>query len=256
MRAVKDGIANAVAHAAYHENSGEILAELYPDRMVISNLCLPESGYFANKWFLRSHKTFNMLLMESLRVCGAVDELGRGKSLIYSESLRKGNLPPEVIIEKAGRFNRWRLFIFFKSLEVEHIMMLQRLMSLYKDEHKGQIANAPVLWRNKKVAEIRGYIDGESFPLFSEILGDFNGPVFYYEKDDSLVLRRWARLIIERGVSSKVFTIAEEESLLRFSYDICTKYRSSVLTSVEFRELAHMGNSPSEITLSSNMLRK
>jgi len=255
-RAVKEGIANAVAHASYHENNGEIMVELYPDRMVISNLCLPESGYFANKWFSRGHKTLNMLLMETLRVCGAVDELGRGKSLIYSESLRKGNLPPEVVIEQAGRFNRWRLFIFFQSLEQKHIMMLQRLMALYKDEHKAQIANALVLWRNKKVAEIREYIDGESFPLFSDILGDFTGPVFYYEKDDSLILRRWARLIIEKGVSSKVFTVAEEESLLRFSYDICTKYRNGILTSVEFRELANMGNSPSEVTLSSNMLRK
>lgn len=255
-RAIREGIANAVAHASYFENNGEVLVELYMDKVVISNLCLPESSYFANKWFSRSHKTMNTLLMEALRLGGAVDELGRGKNLIYSESLRKGNLPPEVVIERAGRYNRWRLFIFFRSLEQKYLMMSRRLVSLYKDEHKAQIANALVMWRNKKVAEIREYIDGESFPLLAEILRDFNGPVFYYEKDDSLVLQRWARLIIEKGVSSRRFTVAEEESLLRFCYEMCTKFSNGILTSKEFRQLAQMGDSPSEVTLSSNMLRK
>ncbi len=255
-RAIKEGIANAVAHAAYFDGDGEIMLEIHPNRIVISNLCLPESGHFANKWFSRSHKTVNNLLMEGLRVCGAVDELGRGKNLIYSESLCNGNLPPEVVVEQAGRFNRWRLFIFFESLVREHVMMLNRLRALYRNEYKAQIANALVLWRDKKVAEIRRYIDGESFPLFIDILKDFSGPVFYYETDDSLVLRRWARFIIEEGKSSKTFDMAEEENLLQFAYEICTKYKNGILTSKEFRELARMGNSPSEITLSSNMLTK
>jgi hypothetical protein len=135
-------------------------------------------------------------------------------------------------------------------------MMLERLRVLYKDEYKAQIANALVLWRDKKVEEIKKYIDGESFPLFQEILADFSGPVFYYEKDDSINLRRWARLIVEEGHSSKSFTIAEEQSFLQFAYDFCTKYRSGMLSSKDFRWLASMGNSPSEITLSSNMLTK
>ena len=92
--------------------------------------------------------------------------------------------------------------------------------------------------------------------LFIDILKDFSGPVFFYEKDDSLVLRRWARLIIEEGKSSKTFTLAEEQLLLSFSYEICTKYDNGILTTKRFRELASMGNSPSEVTLSSNILRR
>ncbi|MCK4517050.1 MAG: hypothetical protein KAU31_17445, partial [Spirochaetaceae bacterium] len=255
-RAIKEGIANAVAHAAYFDADGDIMLEIHPNKVIISNLCWPESGHFANKWFSRSHNTVNNLLMEGLRVCGLVDELGRGKNLIYSESLRQGNLPPEVIIEPAGRFNRWRLFIYFESLVKEHVMMLDRLRNLYENEHKAQIANALVLWRDKKVAEIKRYIDGESFPLFEEVLKDFLGPVFYYKKDDSIVLRRWARFIVEEGKSSKRFNMAEEEILLQFAYEICTKYENGILTSKEFRELASMGNTPSEITLGSNMLTK
>ena len=255
-RAIREGIANAVAHASYFENNGEITLEIYPSRLIISNLCLPESGYFANKWFSRSHKTVNNLLMETLRIAGIVDELGRGKNLIYSESLRNGNLPPSVLIEKASRFNRWKLCIFFQSLDQKNTLMLQRLKALYKDDSKTLIANALVLWRDKKVSEIREYIDDESFPLVSEVLRDFNGPVFYYEKDDSLNLRRWAGIILEKGALSKSFSLAEEESLLRYTYDYCTKFESGIITSKEFRELARMGNSNSEITLGSNMLTK
>ena len=256
LRAIKEGLANAVAHAAYFDSSGDILIEIHPNRIVVSNLCLPESGYFANKWFSRSRRTVNNLLMETLRVCGYVDELGRGKNLIYSESLKSGNLPPEVVVEAAGRFSRWRLFIYFESLAKEHVMMLERLRTIYTEEYKAQIANALVLWRDKKVSEIKKYIDGESFPLFQNILADFDGPVFYYEQDDRLLLRRWARLIIEKGHSSGRFTPAEEQSFLQFAYDFCTKFRESLLTSKDFRWLAHMGSTPSEITLGSSILTK
>ncbi len=255
-KAVKEGLANAVAHAAYFEAAGDIIIELYVNKLIISNLSLPESCFFANKWFSRSHKTVNNLLMETLRICGAVDELGRGKNLIYSESIKCGNLPPEVIIEEIQRYNRWRLFVYFESLKREHVMLLSRLRHLYKNEYQAQIANALVLWRDKNVSEIRKYIDGESFPLFEDILKDFSGPVFFFEKEDRLVLRRWARLIIEEGRTSKSFTPPEEESLLTFCYEMCTEFYNGILTVKYFRDLANMGNTPSEVTLSSNVLTR
>lgn len=54
-KALSEALANAVAHAAYFEAFGEVIVEQYVDHLVISNLCLPEYGYFANKWFSRSH---------------------------------------------------------------------------------------------------------------------------------------------------------------------------------------------------------
>lgn len=255
-RAIKEGLANAVAHASYFDSDGDIIIEIYKNRLLISNLSLPESNFFANKWFSRSHKTVNNLLMETLRIMGVVDELGRGKNLIYTESIKNGNLPPEVIIEKSGRFNRWKLCIYFENLDKKQILLLDRIRKLYSNEHKVLIANALVFWREKKVSEIRKYIDGESFPYFKEILEDYSGPVFYYEKDDRLVLRRWAELIINEGKSSKALTAPEEESLLTFAYDMCTKYFNNILTVKYFRGLAKMGDSPSEITLSSNMLKR
>lgn len=65
-KGLREALANAVAHAAYFEHDGDIIIELFPDRLTISNLCTPDSKYFANRWFSRSHHTVNGLLMETL----------------------------------------------------------------------------------------------------------------------------------------------------------------------------------------------
>jgi predicted HTH transcriptional regulator len=49
--ALKEALANAVAHAAYFENDGEIMVEVFPDCITVSNLCIKKSTYFANRWF-------------------------------------------------------------------------------------------------------------------------------------------------------------------------------------------------------------
>ena len=45
-RAIKEALANAVAHAAYFENNGDVILEMHPTYLTISNLCVRESKYF------------------------------------------------------------------------------------------------------------------------------------------------------------------------------------------------------------------
>jgi predicted HTH transcriptional regulator len=159
VRAVREALANAVAHAAYFENDGEIIIEAFEDCLSISNLCVRESEYFANKWFSRSHKTINRLLMESLRLSGHVDELGLGKNVIFAESLRNGKRPPQVNVEPGHRYDRWRLYLYGGHRDETQLRLLQRCRQTYPDERKALIANALVLWRDRPVAEIRKFID-------------------------------------------------------------------------------------------------
>jgi predicted HTH transcriptional regulator len=254
--ALKEAFANTVAHAAYFENDGEVTVEVFPDRIVISNLCLPESGFFANKWFSRSRKTVNNLLMEALRIGGFVDELGRGKNLIFRESILSGKRPPEVSIEKAGRYDRWRLFLYGGTSDPVQLRMLQRIQETYSDPHKALIANALVLWRNRPISEIRNFIDGESLPLFAEVISDLSGPIFYWQEQDRIVLRRWASVLLDEGKDSKTLTLAEEKDLYDFAYDLRTRYYRGVLTPKDLRKLAAMGETASERTTSANLLKK
>jgi predicted HTH transcriptional regulator len=99
IAAYQEAIANAAAHAAYFESSGEIMVEVFHNRLCVSNLCVKESAHFANRWFSRSHYTLNKLLMEILRLARHVDELGRGKSVIFGDYIASGRESPTVTIE-------------------------------------------------------------------------------------------------------------------------------------------------------------
>lgn len=255
-RALREALSNTVAHAAYVENQGDIVVELLPDHLCISNLCINESEFFANKWFSRSRNTINPLLMETLRLAGFVDELGRGKNLIFADSLLAGKKPPHVIIEKAGRYCRWRLLLYGGTADPTQLRVLARLNELYKDQQKALLANALVLWSGQPVSAIRQYVDGESLPLFAEVLSDIHGPIFYWKEKDQIVLRRWVSVLIGEGKDSKQLSAAEEADLLEFARGIQKDFRHSYITPKELRDLAEMGHTPSEQVQSSNLLNK
>ena len=255
-KALKEALANAVAHAAYIENSGDIIIELFTDKISISNFCMTESVYFANKWFSRAHNTVNRTLMETLRIGGFVDELGRGKNLIYAESLRHGKRPPEVLIEKGGRYDRWRLNLYGGTQNRIQLRLLNRLRQLYPDEQKALIANALILWRGRSVSDIKPYVDGDSSGLFAEVLMDTNGPIFYYREKDQIIPKRWVRILLSEGKDSKQLTPAEEAELQAFARKIRTEYYHRYITPKELRELARMGNTAAEQVLSSKLLKK
>jgi predicted HTH transcriptional regulator len=255
-RALKEALANAVAHAAYFENDGEIMVEVYPDCITVSNLCIKESTYFANRWFSRSHKTINGLLMETLRMAGYVDELGRGKNLIFSDSIKSGKRPPEVHIETAGKYQRWKLMIYGGKEDQKLVRLLERCREIYNDERKALIALALVLWRHRSVTEIRGYVDGDFARQFAEVLTGVEGPIFYYPEKETIYLTRWAAVLLGEGKDSKALSRGEEQHLQNFAFDICSKYHGGIITPQLLREFAHMSETKSEQVLSSNILSK
>jgi predicted HTH transcriptional regulator len=255
-RALREALSNAVAHAAYMERDGDIIIELFLDRLCISNTCVRESEFFANKWFSRSHNTVNRVMMETLRLAGFVDELGRGKNLIFADSLRSGKQPPNVILERGGRYDRWRLYLYGGTQNSSQLRILDRLREMYEDEQKALIANALILWRGQSVSKIRQYIDGESSRTFAEVLTDLKGPIFYYEKNDEIILRRWVSVLIGEGKDSKQLSDAEEADLLEFARSLQLEFERGYVTPKQLRELAQMGNSQSELVQTSKLLAK
>ena len=252
----KEAVANAVAHAAYFEQDGDLIIEVYQTRLVIGNLCLPESGYFANRWFSRSHRSVNNLLMEALRVAKHVDELGRGKYLIYSQSIAHGKQPPEVIIETAGRYNRWKLILHASVLDEKNRKALDAIRQRYGDTEKSQIAFSLVLWQHKSVEEIKQYIDGETQKRFLEIIQDVNGPIYYYKEQNRFILNRWIKILIEDGTASKALTAGEEKWLFNIAFNLSVKYEGGIITPKRLRELGELGNSRSAKTQCSVLLQK
>lgn len=256
LKALSETLANAVAHAAYFENDGDVILEVYPDHMIASNLATRESQYFANLWFSRSHKTHNGLLMEALRVSGHVDELGRGKGLIFSESIRNGKRPPEVHLEPAGRVSRWRLTVSGGTDDEKQLRLLERVRNVYKDEQKSLIALALILWRDQKVEEIKKHVDHAFAKQFAEVLGRMDGPLWYSADGDTIVLKRWVLLLLGEGLDSKVLSHDEESRAKVLAYELSAKYHNGFMTASQLREWAELGNSPSDKTLASGILKK
>lgn len=255
-KVLSEALANAVAHAAHFESDGDIIVEVYPDRLTVTNLATRESKYFANLWFSRSHKTHNGLLMEALRVSGHVDELGRGKGLIFSESIRNGKRPPEVAIEPSGRVSRWRLTIHGGTDNSNQLRLLERVQKFYKDENKALIALSLILWRDQKVTEIRKHVDQTFARQFVEVLGRMDGPIWYSEEKDTIVLKRWVSHLLGDGLDSRVLSQEEETRVKVLAYELSAKYHNGFMTSSQLRQWAELGDSASEKTLTSGILKK
>ena len=176
--------------------------------------------------------------------------------MIFADSIKKGKRPPYVSLERAGRFDRWRLCLYGGLSNSIQLRLFNRIREIYHSEQKALIAHALILWNNQPVSQIRHYVDSESVPLFAEVLRDLDGPIFFYEKEDRIVLQRWVRVLLKEGKDSKSFTTAEEEQLYRFAYEMQSRYNDFLVTTKEFRRLAHMGDTKSEIVLSSTLLKK
>ena len=159
-------------------------------------------------------------------------------------------------IESAGKYQRWKLIIYGGKEDEKLIRLLERSKEIYQDDRKALISVALVLWRDRSVTEIRDYVDGEFGRQFAEVLTSDKGPIFYYSKQEKIFLRRWAEVLLGEGKDSKALSAAEEEQLQSLAYELRTKHHLGVITPEVLRELAGMGNTKSEQTLSSTILSK
>lgn len=251
---LREAIGNSVAHAAYHEGDGEIIIELFPQRIQITNLAYNEYTSLANKWFSSAHKSPNPFLMETLRLLNKTDELGRGKKKILSECLSNGFNTPFITITDAGRYKRWSLVIDFGRASEKQLRAFRTIRETYSQE-KALIAYSLVLWSNKNFSEIKTCFDSFESRIAAEIISDPRGPIFYWRERDKLIPHRWMRILLEEGKSSKGFSPFEEEELYKTISEIQNEYEGGYLTPSAFRELAHLSNSQSDKTLTSKTLK-
>lgn len=250
---LREALGNCIGHAAYHENNGEIIIELFHERIQFTNLAYNEYVSLANKWFSSAHKSPNPFLMEVLRLLDRADELGRGKKKILSECLCNGFHAPYITITDAGRYKRWSLKVDFSHASAKHQKAFDAIRSMYSIE-KSLIAYSLVLWREKSFSEIRLCFDSYEAKLAAEIIGDLRGPIFYWRERDKITPHRWLRILLEEGKSSKGLTIHEKEELYETLFEIQTKYAGGYVTPKDVREIAHLSNTASDKTLSSKIL--
>jgi len=253
-RALREVLANAVAHAFYARDQGNIVVEARPDRLTISNNCAIESKAFVEKWFSRESCVRNKLLMVTLRIAGVTDELGSGKSRIFRQMIESGRREPIIEFAELNRYGRWSVTLYNEETSSHIQNLISRLKECFSDSDKWRISVALVLWRDKSWAEIENRLDQHYQRVALEVIRDEQSPVIVVGNE--IFLRRWAQIALT-GQTSRRFTVGEEEqikSILKaFAFDGA---RNGHFANEDARRIIGLSNSQSEIVQLSNLFRK
>lgn len=248
IKALREVLANAVAHANYYKDKGDILIEMYPDRLVVTNNCFVEAEAFVNKWLSKEHYSFNKLLMETLRVAHISDELGSGKTRIFRQMIEAGKKEPLVEFHSYKSHGSWKVTLYNNQDNVNITLLRQKIAGTYPnlDPESKQILIALVLWQDMPWSEIEKHLDQHTKKKALEILNRSESPLYLLRDLDKLTMKRWVRIAYEEGKSSKPFSSAEKRSYYDFLSHISNTYHNGYITHQKARDLIGISTSNAE----------
>lgn len=243
-KALREILANAVAHALYQRDQGDIVVELHPNRITVRNNCSLEARAFINKWLSRYHKTFHKHLMNTLRAAKITDEQGSGKIRIFKHMLESGKREPLIDFEDLRDYGRWSISLFNDESNAPLKGLFARLIEIYGNQERARVAQALLLWREKPWSEIQVYLDEGYKHVAKEVLAHKDCPVLQY--DDRVYTRRWAKIALE-GQVTKEFTEAEKNSAYQLLKSITFQgTRGGFITSDEAKKIIGLSNTKQE----------
>ena len=264
--ALREVLANAVAHSAFEKRRGGIIIKLYPDRIEISNHCVPSAEAFVNKRFSGESFVHNPLLMKILRSAGLSEELGTGKNKIFKYVVEDGKREPLVTYQQTpGNYGIWTVILYNDSLDKHLLKLMKKLKKQYKDQNeKYKLAVAFLLWRDRPLNEILKYMDEHHQSLTKEILRDEDSPflpVRFESPDDpqakrKIVLKRWAFLAL-RGKETQILSEGENSQARNILQDYAFQdQKRGYITNREARRILGFADSKSEQVQVSRMFQE
>lgn len=248
IKALREVLANAVAHALYQKNSGDIVVELHPDRMCVRNNCRLEAQAFVNKWFSRAHQPSNKHLMNTLRVPRITDEQGTGKMRVFRHMIEAGKREPVIGFEAYQDYGRWSVTLYNEESNAPLLKVVEKLKAQFEKPDFWRVATALILWRKKSWAEIKSYLDEHYTYVAESVLSDMACPVVRFR--DQLITKLWVQQMLD-GKGKAAFSEGEKELL----YKVFIEYthangQEGFITAEDARYLIGLGNSkPDEAKL-------
>ncbi len=257
LKALRDSLANAASHALYSKDSGDVLVELYHDRLAISNNCDLEAKYFINKWFSKESKSRNKLLMTVLRTAKITDELGTGKNRIFRYMIESGKKEPLIEFFDYTSYGRWKITLYNNNDNKNLLKLIERLKNIFPKPDSWRLATALILWIDKSAKDIDNTLDEHHKRILKEIINHKNSPVIFFEEKDKFLLKRWAKLLIIDGKVSKTFSLGEENNLKEYlNYFAYRSNNQGIISSSTISNIIDLSNAPPERTQLSRLLKK
>jgi predicted HTH transcriptional regulator len=252
IEAIRECVANAVAHALYSRADGEILVEVHPNRFCVRNNCGMDAQLFVNKWYSRISRPNNRHLMAFLRNARITDELGTGKIRLLRSMLELGKRAPLVELQNAGSHGRWSVYLYPEIVNQNTESLIAELKSRFPSSEEWRLALALIHWSTRPWTEILGYLDEYYRQIANKILSSRESPLLRTE--DSLFLKRWA-FQPESDSSSRPFSKTEKEKLLKLFQEVSISNQGRISNS-EARSIVGFGDSQSEAVQLSRLFRQ
>ncbi len=138
--ALREVLANAVAHSSYHRDSGGIRIEMHPNRLVVRNVAPAENEAFLGKWFSRASHVKNRSLMTVLRMARLVDEAGNGKLKIFRHMMESGKPLPRAEGQKIdAQTVNWSITLYSHQPSPEVLNLIARVKTETPDPDVGRL---------------------------------------------------------------------------------------------------------------------
>ena len=243
VKALREVLANAVAHALYQKNKGDIVVETHPNRITVRNNCSREAKLFVDKWFSRSHKPMNKHLMHTLRFARITDEQGTGKMRVFRLMLESGKREPIIDFQELGDYCQWSITLFNDEKNKELKSIARDLKKEFKNKDQWRMAIALLLWRDKTWKEIINYMDEYNLHIAKQVLDSRYTPVMNFR--GKLYTKRWAEVRL-KGQLSKQFLESEKEMFLCLLMNYSLEHNNGHISSQEAREIIGLSDHQSE----------
>ena len=254
LKALRECLANAVAHALYEREDGDIIVELFPDRIVVRNNCPLDVKKFAKEWFSKKSWSRNKFLMQVLREAHITDELGTGKTRLFSQMLEAGRQEPLIEFYEKGSFGCWAVTLYNEHRNLVHMKLFERIKDSYKSLEEARLATALVLWRTQKWTEILEKLDAHYQKMATKIIRDHQSPIIVL--GDEIMTKRWVNTAL-MGQDSMAFSTHEENQIRQFLQVMAySDGRQGTFDTKEARRLIGLSTTRSETTQLSNLFRK
>jgi predicted HTH transcriptional regulator len=246
VKALREVLANAVAHSLYQKNAGDIVVETHPNRITVRNNCSKDAKIFVDKWLSRIHRPVNKHLMNTLRVARITDEQGTGKIRIFRLMLEAGKREPIIDFQELGNYCRWSITLFNEEANKELKKIAEEIKDQFENSDQWRLATALLIWRDRPWRVIEQYLDEHYKYVAAQVLNNTHSPVLLFH--GRLYTKRWARVRLT-GQLTKQFSEAEKAMFLKILSEYAFENgRSGNLESELARRIIGLSDHQSEKT--------
>ena len=256
IEALRESLANAVAHSFYQKDYGDITVEIFPNKISITNNSSLEAEAFVDKWFSRIHNSQNKLLMNTLRMSKLTEELGSGKNRIFRQMIEHGKREPIIEFQQFKNFGKWKITLYNEENNLPITLLINRLKEYFSNSDEWRLATAIVLWKNKTWNQILSFLDEHYIRVTERIIENSHSPVIpnLSDRNSKPLLKRWVMALFQNQTIIPFST--DDELTYLNEFRILSKKMNGILSNIQAREHIGLTNTKAEISQLTNLFTK